>query len=178
MSALAGGTPQFPLFLDGTKPITGVITALGSQSVGLAGRINVNAALQTNPSALVSYAPGVPAGDATRPSFMVDQLTKGTLSFPVSTGIVGQNGPYTGTLTDFMSQVVSQQSLATNQASNLQQGQDTVVNALQQRFNNQSGVSIDTEMSNLITLQNAYAANARVMTTIQQMMNTLIQMGA
>jgi flagellar hook-associated protein 1 FlgK len=38
-----------------------------------------------------------------------------------------------------------------------------------------SGVSIDQEMSNLITLQNTYGANARVMTTIQQMMATLLQ---
>ena len=62
-----------------------------------------------------------------------------------------------------MSQIVSQQSQAANAATNLQQGQDTVVSALQQRFNDQSGVNIDTEMSNLIALQNAYGANARVM---------------
>jgi flagellar hook-associated protein 1 FlgK len=46
---------------------------------------------------------------------------------------------------------------------------------LQQRFNDQSGVNIDTEMSNLIALQNAYGANARVMSAIQQMMSTLMQ---
>ena len=50
-----------------------------------------------------------------------------------------------------------------------------MLTALQQRFNDQSGVNIDTEMSNLIALQNAYGANARVMTTIQQMMATLLQ---
>jgi flagellar hook-associated protein 1 FlgK len=50
-----------------------------------------------------------------------------------------------------------------------------VVSALQQRFNSTSGVSIDTELSNLIALQNAYGANARVMSTIQQMMSTLLQ---
>jgi len=74
-----------------------------------------------------------------------------------------------------MSAIMSQQSQAANAATNLQQGQDTVVSALQQRFNTQSGVSIDTEMSNLIALQNAYSANARVMTTVQQMMQALLQ---
>ena len=74
-----------------------------------------------------------------------------------------------------MSQIVSQQSQAANAATSLQQGQDTVVTALQQRFNDQSGVNINTEMSNLIALQNAYGANARVMSTIQQMMSALIQ---
>ena len=67
------------------------------------------------------------------------------------------------------------QSQAANAATNLQQGQDTVLTALQQRFNDQSGVNIDTEMSNLITLQNAYSANARVMSTVQQMMSALLQ---
>ena len=102
-------------------------------------------------------------------------MTTATLPFPASTGIGTTQAPYSGTLTDYMSQVVSQQSQAANAATNLQQGQDTVVSALQQRFNQQSGVNIDTEMSNLIALQNAYSANARVMSTIQQMMSSLLQ---
>ena len=77
-----------------------------------------------------------------------------------------------------MSPMVSQQSQAANAATSLQQGQDTVVSALQQRFNDQSGVNINTEMSNLIALQNAYGANARVMSTIQPMMSTLTAGGA
>ena len=74
-----------------------------------------------------------------------------------------------------MTAVIDQQTQASTAATNLQQGQDTVVSALQQRFNQQSGVNIDTELSNLIALQNAYGANARVMSTIQSMMNTLLQ---
>ena len=37
-----------------------------------------------------------------------------------------------------------------------------VVNSLQQRFTDQSSVNIDEEMANLLKLQTAYAANARV----------------
>ena len=102
-------------------------------------------------------------------------MTNASLTYSPTTGIGSAAAPYSGTLTDYMSQIVSQQSQAANAATNLQQGQDTVVSALQQRFNDQSGVNIDTEMSNLIALQNAYGANARVMTTIQQMMSTLLQ---
>ena len=71
------------------------------------------------------------------------------MTFSPTTGIGSASAPYSGTLTNYMSQVVSQQSQAANAATNLQQGQDTVVSALQQRFNDQSGVNIDTEMSNL-----------------------------
>jgi flagellar hook-associated protein 1 FlgK len=48
---------------------------------------------------------------------------------------------------------------------------------LQQRFSSTSGVNIDQEMSNLLNLQNAYAANARVMTTVNTMLTALMQMG-
>jgi flagellar hook-associated protein 1 FlgK len=102
-------------------------------------------------------------------------MTTASLTYSPSTGIGTPSTPFSGTLTDYMSQIVSQQSQAANAATNLQQGQDTVLAALQPRFNDQSGVNIDTEMSNLIALQNAYGANARVMSAIQQMMSTLMQ---
>jgi flagellar hook-associated protein 1 FlgK len=72
---------------------------------------------------------------------------------------------------------VTVQAQAANAASNLKQGQDTVVAALQQRFNDQAGVNINTELSNLIALQNSYAANARVMSTLKSMMSTLLAIG-
>jgi flagellar hook-associated protein 1 len=175
VTALASGSSQLPLFLDGTTPITGALTSAGSQTTGLAGRITVNAAVAAAPASLVAYAAGTAAGDPTRPNFLLSQLTSATLSYAPSTGVGSAQQPFSGTLSDYMSAMMSQQSQAANAASNLQQGQATVVSALQQRFNDQSGVSIDTELSNLIALQNAYGANARVMSTIQQMMSTLLQ---
>ena len=175
ITSTQSGVAQLPLFTDDGAPITGAITAGGSQVTGLAGGIEVNAALVASPSALIAYAANTSAGDATRPNFLVGQLTQATLSYSPSTGLGSAATPFSGTLSQYMGAVVSQQSQAANAASNLQQGQDTVLTALQQRFNDQSGVNIDTEMSNLIALQNAYSANARVMSTIQQMMSALLQ---
>jgi flagellar hook-associated protein 1 FlgK len=175
VTSLSSGSPQLPLFLDGTTPITGALTSAGSQTTGLAGRITVNGAVAAAPGSLVAYAPGTAAGDPTRPSFLLGQLTGATLTYASTTGIGSAQQPFSGTLTTYMSAIMSQQSQAANAATNLQQGQDTVVSALQQRFNSTSGVSIDTELSNLIALQSAYGANARVMSTIQQMMSTLLQ---
>ena len=177
VTSLTSGSPQLPLFLAGTAPITGAITAAGSQDTGLAGRIAVNGAILANQSGLVVYqaGPPTPAGDPTRPGFIFGQLNNTQLTFPTAGGSNGQSPPFTGTLADYLSQVVSQQAQAATAATNLQQGQDLVVNALQQRLSSTSGVNIDKEMANLITLQNTYGANARVMTTIQQMMATLLQ---
>ena len=175
VTSLTSGGAQLPLFTDDGQPITGVLTATGSQTTGLAGSIAVNPALVATPAGLVAYAANSPAGDPTRPNFILNQMTNAALTFSPTTGIGSAQAPYSGTLADYMSQIVSQQSQAANAATSLQQGQDTVLSALQQRFNTQSGVNIDTEMSNLIALQNAYGANARVMSTIEQLMSTLLQ---
>jgi flagellar hook-associated protein 1 len=178
VTSLTSGSPSVQLFVDGTQPITGALTSTGgTQTTGLAGRISVNTALLNSPGNLVAYAANTTAGDATRPSFLLSQMTTSSLTYAASTGIGTAQAPYSGTLAQYLSQVVSVQSQAANAATNLQQGQDTVLTALQQRFNSQSGVNIDTEMSNLIALQNAYSANARVMSTIQSMMQTLLQIG-
>jgi flagellar hook-associated protein 1 FlgK len=175
-SSLIGGSGALPLFVDGTTLYTGAITASGSQSTGYAGRIVVNSALVADPSKLVTYQTGTPAGDATRPNFIYNQLANASLEFSPATGIGGTASPFQGTLSGFMSQVISTQSLATTAANSLQSGQDIVVNALQTRFNATSAVNIDTEMANLLTLQNNYGANARVMATVKQMLDALLQM--
>ena len=73
---------------------------------------------------------------------------------------------------------LDQQGQAASAATNLKQGQDVVFNSLQQRFNDSAGVNIDQEMANLLTLQNSYAANARVLTAVKDMLDTLLKMGA
>ena len=177
VSSLAGGSAQLPLFTDGASLYTGAITGSGSQMTGLAGRITVNAALVSDPSkfSVYSTSPLTAAGDTTRPDFLYSQLTSGTFTYSPQTGLGSSATPFTGTMTGFMQQFLSLQSNAASSATQLQQGQDVVVNTLQQKFNSTSGVNIDTEMSNLIALQNSYAANAHVMSVVQSMMTSLLQ---
>ena len=143
--------------------------------VGYAGRITVNTALLANPSNLVTYQAGTQSGDPTRPTFLASQLTGGNLTFDPQTGIGTASQPYSGTLSAYIGQVLSTQGAAASSAQSLSQSQDVVVNSLQQSFNNASGVNVDNEMANLLTLQNAYSANARVLTTVNQLYTTLLQ---
>jgi flagellar hook-associated protein 1 len=177
VSSLASGGPQLPLFTDGISLYTGAITASGPQQLGLAGRITVNAALLADPSKFTAYSnsPATLAGDTTRSDFLYSQLTSGTFTYSPQTGLGTAAAPFKGTLTGFMQQFLSLQSNAATSATQLQQGQDVVVNTLQQKMKATSGVNIDTEMANLIALQNTYAANAHVMSVVQTMMNTLMQ---
>jgi flagellar hook-associated protein 1 len=176
-TSLAGGSAQRSLFTDGNSLYTGAITGNGSQMTGYAGRITVNPALLNNPSNLSVYStsPATQPADTTRSDFLYSQLTTGSFSYSPTTGLGTTAKPFSGTITGFMQQFLSQQANAASSATQLQQGQDVVVSTLQQKFNSVAGVSIDTEMSNLIALQNSYAANAHVMSVVQSMMNTLLQ---
>jgi flagellar hook-associated protein 1 FlgK len=104
-------------------------------------------------------------------------LTNAQVDFPSNTGIGTAGSPFSGTLTTYLRQVLSQQGQAANAASNLKAGQDVVLSSLQQRFNDSASVNIDQEMSNLLTLQNSYAANARVLSAVNDMFTTLMQIG-
>ncbi len=176
VTGLMGGSAELPLFTDGSNPYTGAITSRGSQVTGLAARLTVNPSVVADPSSLVVYQAGTPAGDSTRPDFILQQLTGASLTFSPNTGIGTTSAPFIGSLTTYLRQVVSQQGEAASSANNLKQGQDVVLNALQQRFNDASGVNVDQEMANLLTLQNSYAANARVMSAVKEMLDALINM--
>jgi flagellar hook-associated protein 1 FlgK len=176
VTALAGGSAELPFFTDGAASFTGAINALGSQSIGFAGRITVNGALAADPSALAAYSSGIAAGDSTRPDFVYQQLTGTTLSFSPNTGIGTSTAPFSGSLSTYLRQVISVQGEAAASANNLKQGQDIVLSTLQQRFNETSGVNIDQEMGNLLALQNAYGANARVLSAVKDMLDKLLQM--
>jgi flagellar hook-associated protein 1 FlgK len=175
-TALAAGTPSLGLFTDGSSPFSDAVTANGAQSVGLAGRIAVNPLLLGDPTKLTLYDTTTANGDPTRPNFIYTQLTSAGFAFSGQTGLGNANSPFTGNLPNYLRQVLSMQGEAASNASNLAQGQDVVVNALRQRMNSSSGVNIDEEMSNLISLQTAYGANARVMTAVRDMIDTLMKM--
>ena len=177
VTSLTGGSAELPFFLDASTPYSGAITRVGPQSVGLAGRLTLNAGLLADPSRLVVYqtSPLTDAGDQTRPNFLYDQLSSANVDFSPQSGIGTTVAPFSGTVAQFIRQIASEQGQAADAAANLKQGQDVVLSSLQQRFNDGASVNIDQEMANLLSLQNAYAANAHVLSTVKSMVDTLMQ---
>lgn len=178
MTSLTSGNAQLPLFMDGMNVYSGAISANFSQTIGFAQRISVNNALVSNPANLVLYqtTPPTASGDPTRPTFLYDQLATAAFTFSPTTGIGGSSTPFSGPLSSYIGQIMAFQGQAADNAKNLKQGQDVVVNALQARLNQESGVNIDEEMTNLLNLQNAYGANARVFSVIKEMFAMLQNM--
>jgi len=62
----------------------------------------------------------------------------------------------------------------TQQATTAQSAQQAVVNQAQQQVSSVSGVNLDEEAADMLKWQQAYAAAAKVVTTADQMFNTLL----
>jgi flagellar hook-associated protein 1 len=117
------------------------------------GTIDVSAALQANPLALDA---GSGNSGSTNYALAVSQLRDGAT--------VDQ--PYRA----FVAQIGSNVREAIRQESNAQVLTDSVEN----RRQSVSGVSLDEEMSNLVRFQRAYQASARAMSTLDEMLDVLI----
>lgn len=70
--------------------------------------------------------------------------------------------------------IVIKVGVKTEQASNMVDNQTAVLSQLYNRRESVSGVSIDEEVTNLLKFQRSYEANSRVISTINEMLDTLI----
>jgi flagellar hook-associated protein 1 FlgK len=171
------GKTQIPLFVDGKAGtlFTGSFEG-GSQLTGFAQRISINPAVAGNAAALVGITgTGTSTGDATRPQALYDAVTTTRRTFSSASGIGGIDAPTTSSVATFVQDVIAMQGSAAAAAQDLDEGQSIALSTAQGRFASTSGVSIDQEMSNLIALQQAFTANARVLTAARDMLDTLMR---
>ncbi len=147
------------------------------QAQGFSSRIAVNSNLIEDNSRLVVYetSPETLDGDSSRPLFLFDALTGTVNSYASETGIGTVSAPFTGTVDDLVSQIISVRGAEAEQAANSANSQSNVIDILQNRFSESTEVSIDQEMARLVELQTAYAANARVMQVVQELLETIIR---
>ena len=180
-SDLTTGYPQIALFTDvsaAPPPVTQLFTGSldsGSQLTGFAQRIAVNPAVSGNTAALTASSATDPSASGGRAQAIFTALTSAQQTFSSSSGIGGVSAPYQATVVGFAQDVIASQGSAASNASSLNDTQQTALSTAQSRFSAGAGVNIDQEMSNLIALQTAYGANARVLTAARDMLNQLLQ---
>lgn len=78
------------------------------------------------------------------------------------------------TLTDMASGMAAQVAQDSSNASSNYSTEQDVQTSLTSKFSATSGVSIDAEMSSMVQLQNAYSANARLISAVQSMWTQLL----
>ena len=137
----------------------------------------INPAMASDPSRLVVYQTlptQTPAGDSTRAQLMLDRLTTTSRTFPSSTGIGSAGARYSGSIASFAQRVVEHRGAEAESARQLDTGQNVALSSVQARFAEDAAVNIDVEMAQLTQLQNAYAANARVLAAAKEMLDMLM----
>ena len=185
---------------SGTVPAGGG-TPAQSGYVGFAAEIKVNPVVVANPAlvtngtnAIIGSPTGAsgftpnPAGGPSGFTTLINRVLNYTFGADVQSGVsqpasnvtgLGALGnlsaPYASppTITDFASTLVSAQSNSIAAIDNNLTDSQALQSSLQSSFKSQSGVNINTEMANMVQLQNAYGANARIMEAVQTMWSTL-----
>ena len=79
-------------------------------------------------------------------------------------------------LSDFATDLTASQAADSQNASNSGTETAALQTALQNKLTGETGVSLDTEMSDMIALQNAYAANAKIITSVQALFADVLGM--
>ena len=171
----ATGYPQLALFTDGASTLyTGSVDA-SPQITGFAQRIAVNTNLTNNSSYLTASGATDLTASGGRAQSLFTALTTTPQTFSSASGIGGVTAPYSASVSQFAQDIISAQGANASAATSLDNTQQVALSTAQSRFSATAGVNIDSEMSNLIALQTAYGANARVLTAARDMLNQLLQ---
>lgn len=147
-----------------------------AQVDGLASRIAVNAAVDPAQGGTLSLirdglgatTPGA-AGDATQVNAFLQVFTQPITNTP------GTDLPDGLTLGDYAANMVSYQQVQGTQAQQNFNQLQTTAQTIDASRQSVEGVNLDDELQNLIVIEHSYAANSKMMSTISQMMDALIQ---
>jgi flagellar hook-associated protein 1 FlgK len=141
------------LFTDASGAVPGVGT------VGFSSTIQVSTAVQATPSMVRDGAtPSGAAGDTT----LINKVLDGVFASGATT-LSGQAAAL----------VAGHAQLAAASASRADTDK-AVRQGLESKLSSSTGVSVDTEMTDMIRLQSAYAANAKVIAAVQDMWTQLL----
>jgi flagellar hook-associated protein 1 FlgK len=131
-------------------------------SFNAAGAASSIALTTTDPSAIAVSSDGTPGSDGNLATLMAVQ------SQPLPSGL---------TPTESYADIVSTSGNLGSQAQADLTASTTSMNQLNDQLGAISGVSINEETTNLLTYQNAFSAAARVVSTVDQMMQAVLAMG-
>ena len=87
----------------------------------------------------------------------------------------GEKFQLSGNLNDVIAQVVGFQGSTINAAITKRDDRQLTLDTITDQMDSEYGVNVDEEMARLMELQNAYAANARVVSVVKELLDTLFQ---
>jgi len=168
------GDLAMALFVDqGNAAFTDNLDTDPPQILGFAARIAVNPAVLADNRLLVQAEIGQSLGNADRPEYILAQLN--SMGF-VSGGSPAANAgrhQLNGTVEQLISQVLNFQGTSISSALTTADNRLLTLDTITTQMDEEYGVNIDEEMARLTELQSAYAANARVVSVVKELLDTL-----
>jgi flagellar hook-associated protein 1 len=101
----------------------------------------------------------------------LQNVINSNLNFSAAGGISAQ----AASLSDYAAAFYQQVSTESNDVTQNQTTQDDRLQEAQTRQSSESGVNLDEELTNLTTYQQAYSASARILSVVDQLYSTLLQ---
>jgi len=142
---------------------------------GLSSRLQVNSAVTNNPWRVRDGTrvdtPSTLTGSNELPLDIISMF-EGLQSFTKNTGL-----STSATFEAFAASAVSFQAVRRQAVSTEQTSQTLIRDNFDQRLKNDSGVNVDQELAFMLEVQNSYAASARVITAIKEMLDELLRIG-
>lgn len=106
----------------------------------------------------------------------ISSLSTGWSSL-LATSQVANKTTYGTSLGDYYGATVAQLGVDVQQANRMKAGEDVLLTNVTNQRESNSGVSLDEEMTNLIKFQKSYSAAARMVTMMDDMLSTIMNMG-
>ncbi|MDF2882739.1 MAG: flgK [Clostridiaceae bacterium] len=78
------------------------------------------------------------------------------------------------TLDNYFKDTVDRLGIQEQEAKRMVSNQDTLLSGIKQAKDSSSGVSLDEEMANLVQFQHAYQANAKIISTVDQLLDVVV----
>jgi flagellar hook-associated protein 1 FlgK len=175
VSANQGAGLALSLFTDqNSLSFTNSLDGRG-QRVGFAGRISINQDVLNNNQLLVQHVSGASLGDNSRAEMLLSQLEGMSFTSENVTSSTSGSFRLNGSAQDMIAQMLNYQGSEIAAANSTKQTREFSLEAINIRMSEEYGVNIDEEMARLMELQNAYAASARVVSIVQDLLQTLMQ---
>ena len=152
------------------------------RDTGITGTIAVNSAIIADPSrlsrgtlsasgSLTVGDVGVTAGDKSIVQKIANKFN-GDISFTATGGLPTA----ATTFSEFATEILALNATQARSSANLMESRQVLFDILSARVSTISGVNLDEEMAQLIILENAYAAAARVVSVTQKLFDLLVQL--
>ena len=174
-TGLQGAGLAFNLFVDqGNTAFTNNLDSDPPQKQGFAARISVNTAIVANNKLMVQHEVGGTLGDADRANYIIDQLASMSFTSGGNPAANADKFQLTGNLGNLIGQVLGFQGGNINAALTKYDDRQLTLDTISDQMQTEYGVNLDEEMARLMELQNAYAANARVVSVVKELLDALL----